>query len=664
MRGFIMNRLKINILNLIISFSLFSFLAVASAQETATEDTPGTTSAGNAFTQPKDWAIRTNETVIVFTAPEGDLDIAIVEAGAANDAEEAAAKAWSAYDPDANRQVRRVTPIRPDDGWDERASISYETSPAERVAVSALTLRKGDAWTVMIVYGSQATAGKRSAAVSVARQGLKPAGYERETFAGKQAHPLTPERIELLRDFVAESASALEVPGVAIAIIDQGEVVWQGGFGVREHGSKKPVDEHTKFMIASSTKGMSTLLLSVLADKGKLEWDQRVVDVYPSFRLGDDETTNATLIRHLVCACTGLPRKDWAFILADQGAPASDTFRQLAETQPTSSFGELYQYNNNMAAAAGYVGGAIAYPEMELGAAYDKAMEDLVFGPLGMKNTTFDFAEGMRGNWAKPHGLNIDGDVAVMSNYFNQTVIPVRPAGGAFSSAADMARYVQLELSKGLTRDGKRFVSEENLLERRARGVQVRENMWYGMGLFYELHSDIPVVTHGGTLSGYHANWFALPEANVGAVILTNSDPGQAMLGPFLRRLLEVLYDGEPEAQADVAAAAERIKAQSARQREELTIPGDPEVMAGLAERYESPGIGSITIYEKDGAPWITAGSVNAPLATRAHPDGSVSLVSIGPGQINIQALIGDKDGLRTLSIRDSQHEYLYTEVR
>jgi hypothetical protein len=87
-------------------------------------------------------------------------------------------------------------------------------------------------------------------------------------------------------------------------------------------------------------------------------------------------------------------------------------------------------------------------------------------------------------------------------------------------------------------------------------------------------------------------------------------------------------------------------------------------VLANLAERYESPGIGSITIYEKDGAAWVTAGSIKAPLATRTNPDGTVSLVSIGTGQINIEALIGETDGLRTLSIRDSQNEYLYTEVR
>src|SRR3546814_18968793 len=106
-----------------------------------------------------------------------------------------------------------------------------------------------------------------------------------------------------------------------------------------------------------------------------------------------------------------------------------------------------------------------------------------------------------------------------------------------------MVRYVQLELSKGITPEGERVVSEANLVERREKGVQVGPGSWYGMGLFQRDAWGIPVVTHGGTLLGYHSNWYELPEAGVGAVILTNADPGAAKRGPVLGRLLEVLYE-------------------------------------------------------------------------------------------------------------------------
>jgi CubicO group peptidase (beta-lactamase class C family) len=282
-----------------------------------------------------------------------------------------------------------------------------------------------------------------------------------------------------------------------------------------------------------------------------------------------------------------------------------------------------------------------------------------------MRDTTHDFARGEAGNWAPPHGYDIDGRMVPMSNYFNRTVYPYRPAGGAFSSAADMARYVQLELSRGLAPDGRRVVSEANLLKRRERGVPVGEDSYYGMGLFTRTAWGVPVVTHGGTLLGYHSNWWALPDSGIGAVLLTNADSGASLLAPFLRRLLEVVYDGRPEAAREIIAAAARLKAQAQARRARLTLPGDPAVLAGLAGRYVSPGVGTITIGDRDGGKWVEAGSIRGPLATRKNADGSISIVSIGPGSIGLDALVGkDANGARTLTVRDSQHEYVYSEVR
>jgi len=627
-------------------------------------DTPGKTGSGMSYTQPKDWSLTVKGPATILSSPEADLNVAVVDVGAAADAQAAAAKAWSIYKPGVTRAVRLVSPSPRAEGWDERVGISYETSPSERAVASATAMRVGSAWTVLIADGAESTANKRSTALSVIQGSLRPAGYAPETFAGKAAHRLTPERIKLLRDFIAESAKELEVPGVGIALIDKGKVVWEGGVGVRELGSNEPVDAHTKFMVASNTKGMATLLLSVLADEGKLRWDQHVTDLYPQFRLGSDEVTKSVLVRHLVCACTGLPRKDYAFILADEGAPASDTFRQLAETQPTSKFGELFQYNNLMASAAGYLGGHLAYPKMELGAAFDKAMQTRIFGPLGMRDTGFDNAAAETGNWARPHGLDVDGRMIEIPNTFNHLIVPHRPAGGAWSSAADMARYAQLELSKGVTPEGKRIVSEANILERRKHGVPIGENGWYGMGLMERIVSGVTVVTHGGTLQGYHSSFFALPDEGIGAVILTNADPGASMIAPFLRRILEVVYDGKPEAAADVASVATRIKAQAQARRAKLTVPGDSAVLAGLATNYRSQIDGKIVFSDRGGTKWMKAGFIEGPVATRKNADGTVSIVSAAGGSIGVDAVIGAKDGQRTLTVRDSQHDYIYTEVR
>ncbi len=636
---------------------------VAAYAQTVAADTPGKLASGVQYVQPKDWTASKQGPALIFTSPEGDLRIVLADIGTAADARDAVAKAWAVFRPDGAPTLRTSTSAPAGDGWEERVSFAYETLPSERASRSASALRKGTAWTVLVVDGSAGTAAKRSAAMSVVAQGLHPAGFQNETFAGKVAHRLTPERVKLLTDFVEKSRQELEVPGVGFALIDNGKIVWQGGFGVRALGSPEKVDEHTKFMIASNTKGMTTLLLSVLADEGKLRWDEKVVDLYPQFRLGNDEVTQSVLVRHLVCACTGLPRKDYGFILADKGAPASATFTQLATTMPTSKFGDLFQYSNQMASAAGYVAGHILYPKMELGAAYDRAMTEKIFKPLGMKDSTFDYATGMAGNWAAPHGLDVDGRVVKMSNDFNWAPYPYRPAGAAFSTTADMIRYVQLELGKGVTPEGKRVVSEANLVERRKKGVQVGPDSWYGMGLFQRDASGVQVVTHGGTLLGYHSNWYALPESGVGLVILTNADPGAQMFGPVLRRLLEVLYDGQPEAARDITAAATRIKAQAKAKRERLTYPGDAAILGNLAGHYSDPSVGQITISDKSGQKWIKAGFVEGPIATRKNADGTLSILSAGPGNIGVDALVGTKDGKRTLTINDGQQtQYVYVE--
>jgi len=635
---------------------------IAALAQTAAADTPGKLASGVQYVQPKDWTATKQGSVLVFTSPEGDLRIAVADIGGAVDAKDAVAKAWAVVRPGAAPTLRTSINAPAADGWEERVSFAYDTLPSERASRAATAMRKGAAWTVMVVDGSAGTAAKRSAALQVVQQGLSPAGFQRESFAGKTAHDLTPERIKLLTDFVETSRQELEVPGIGFALIDDGKVVWQGGFGVRALGSPAKVDEHTKFMIASNTKGMTTLLLSALADEGKLKWDEKVIDLYPAFRLGNDQVTQSVLVRHLICACTGLPRKDYGFILADKGQPAAATFTQLAATMPTSKFGDLFQYNNQLASAAGYVGGHILYPRMELGAAYDRAMQEKIFKPLGMKDSTFDYARGMAGNWAAPHGLDVDGKVTLMSNDFNWAPYPYRPAGAAFSTTADMVRYVQLELGKGVL-DGKRVVSEANLLARREKGVQVAPDSWYGMGLFQRDVAGIQVVTHGGTLLGYHSTWFALPESGVGLVILVNSDPGASMLAPMLRRLLEVLYDGQPEAAREITAAAARIKAQAKAKRERLTYPGDAAVLGNLAGHYTDPSVGQIAISEKNGQTWIKAGFVEGPLATRKNADGTISVISAGPGSIGVDALVGTKDGKRTLTINDGQQaQYVYTE--
>jgi CubicO group peptidase (beta-lactamase class C family) len=644
----------------LLAFLLASATPVLAAPAAA--DSPQVAPSGATFTLPRAWSLMVGPKLDRVTPPEAGTALAIVDIPKAADAKAAAAQAWSLYRPDAHHPFKLMTARPPRDGWDERAIIDYEISPNDKAAIQALTFRQGDHWTVLIEDARLATAEKRAAAIGLVSQTLRPAGYKRETFAGRAAHPLNAARIEALRSFVETSMAELGVPGVGLALIDHGQVVYQGGVGVRALGSPEPVDAHTLFMIASNTKGMSTLLLARLADQGKVDWDQKVIEVYPAFRLGSDQTTSKVLMRNLVCACTGLPRKDYDWLFGTTlTTPASTTFTQLAATEPTSGFGEVFQYNNLMASAAGYIGGHLVSPNMELGAAYDGAMQSLIFNPLGMTETTFDMEKAQESDHASPHGDDINGHPALARMGFNYTIVPYRPAGGAWSSAHDVAKYVQDELRLGVLPDGTRLVSEKNLLARRTPGVPIGEDAWYGMGLEIDRTWGVPVIHHGGSMAGFKTDWMALPDAGIGAVILTNADDGQMLLRPFMRRLLEVVYDGKPEAAADVAAAAARNQAEIAAERKRLVLPAASAAAVALAPRYANPELGQLVVTHSGPRTLFDFGLWQSEVASRQNNDGTISFVTIDPTNSGFEFVMERRDGRVVLVIHDRQHEYIYT---
>ncbi len=330
--------------------------------------------------------------------------------------------------------------------------------------------------------------------------------------------------------------------------------------------------------------------------------------------------------------------------------------------QPTSGFGQLFQYSNLMAAAAGFVGGKLVEPKMELGAAYDEAMRRKVFAPLGMTRTTFDFAKAQRTNHARPHSNDIDSVPTVGRMDLNYAVVPVRPAGGVWTSAHDLALYVQMELARGKLPNGKQLVSEENLLARRAPQVSVSENLAYGMGLIIDTNSGIPEISHGGDLAGYHSNMMWLPDHGVGAVILTNSDPGYALRGPLFRRIEELIFDGKPEAEARLAAAAKQIKATEAKERERLVVPAEAGEAGKLAARYTNRDLGEIAVSRRGKDVVFDFGEWKSVVASRKNDDGTLSFITIDPLLIGFEFVVAERSGKRALIIRDAQHEYVFVE--
>jgi CubicO group peptidase (beta-lactamase class C family) len=633
-----------------------------SKAELVSADTAKVSPGGATFTVPAGWSLETGKDLVLLTPPETDTHLAIFDAQAP-DAAAAVKAAWAAYKGGQTHALKIVTPRPAREGWDERQVFDYETSPNERAAIEAIALRAGTTWTVILIDGTDPTVEKRGAPIDLIYESLRPKGYQRESFAGRQALPLDAARIARLTDFVKSSMKLLGIPGVGLALIDHDKVVFQGGFGERELGKPEKVDENTLFMAASNTKGMTTLLLAELVDERKLRWDEPVVQVYPPFKLGDADTTKKVLVENLICACTGLPRQDLEWLFEFKNATPESELALLGTMQPTSKFGEVFQYSNLMATAAGYIGAHTVYPSLELGAAYDKAMQTMVFDPLQMNVTTFDYARALASDHATPHGDNVDGKPSVASMAFNYSIYPARPAGGVWTSSGDLIKYVRLEMDKGRLPDGKQLVSSESLLMRRAPQVPVGEDATYGMGLEVSRKYGVPVVSHGGSMAGFKSDWFLLPDSQIGAVILTNSDTGVMLLGPFSRRLLEVLFDGKPEAEGDVASQAASYKAELAKERERLVVPASPEQVAKLAKKYTSKELGVIDVLSENGATVFDFGEWKSAVASRKNDDGTISFITIDPTNSGFEFVVGEKAGKRTLTIRDGQHEYVFTEA-
>jgi CubicO group peptidase (beta-lactamase class C family) len=597
----------------------------------------------------------------ILAPPEGNSAIALVDVRAPT-ADSAVAAAWKAYKPGATWPLKVVNPKPDRDGWTDRAEYVYQTSPNEKRDVGADVQRAGGVWTVALYDMAQAVGEKRLAQVALVYGELLPKGYTRESFAGRKAHRLDQARIAELGRFVQAAIRETGVPGVGVGLIQDGQVVFADGFGTRELGGSEKVDGNTLFMVASNTKAMTTLMLAKLVDQRKLTWDTPVTDLLPSFKLGNAETTRQVKVRHLICACTGLPRQDYEWLFQFAGVTPDSALATLATMQPTSGFGEMFQYSNPLAGAAGYVGGHVAFPGLELGAAYDSAMQTLVFDPLGMRTTTFDYAAALRGNHAMPESPDVDGKPAAAVMELNYSIIPVRGAGAAWSSVHDMLAYVAMELAEGRLPDGRQYISREPLLARRAAQVPIGQDATYGMGLMVDTQYQVSVVHHGGDMVGFHSDMMWLPAQGIGAVVLTNGDPGWIVRSQFRRKLLEVLFDGRPEAEAQVAAGARTYFNSLAADRKLLTVPADAGEADQLARYYRNDALGEIAVTHERGATVFDFGEWRSDVASRRNPDGTVSFLTIAPGVGGFEFVVGGGDA-RTLTVRDAQHEYVFREA-
>lgn len=630
-----------------------------------TGNAPQAMPGGATFVAPAGWTITAQGPVTALTPPEADGSRMLVVDVRANDAAAAVTSAWQAAGAPPQWPIKAVTEATPAEGWEEVRHFSYEVPANAKRRVAATARRAGQSWTVLLTDFSESLLDKRQSQAAVITGRLWAKGYQRETFAGRKPHPLDAARIAAITELLEEGMRIYGIPGLSFGIVQDGKVVVARGLGVKQLGKPDPTDAQTNYLIASNTKQLTTLLLAKLVEQGKFTWETPVEQLLPGFALGDAATTHRVQVQHLVCACTGLPRQDLEWLVEYADATPASTLRTLATMQPTSDFGALYQYSNPLASAGGYVGAHVLYPKLELGAAYDRAMQELVFDPLKMTHTTFDFRRAFAGNYATPYGADPDGKVAPANLVSNFAIYPLRPAGGAWSNVEDMLRYLQMEIDGGLLPDSMRYISEAALTERRKPKVAMNLDVTYGMGQRVDTSTGVPIVMHGGAMNGYKSSTFFLPEQRVGAVLLTASEQGDELNGPFRRRLLELLFDGTEKAAADLALNGAAWQARWQAERKRLQVPADAAAAAQLADRYVNAALGPIDVSHPGGETVFDFGEWKTGMASRLNDDGSVSFVTTSPGMNGHQFVVAAPlpDGRRRLVKRTEQQEYWFDEV-
>lgn len=328
--------------------------------------------------------------------------------------------------------------------------------------------------------------------------------------------------------------------------------------------------------------------------------------------------------------------------------------------RPTTGFGETFQYSNLLVAVGGYAAASAFQKGADLKTAYENAMRTLVFEPLGMADSLLTRQEATRGDHAQPHALDLEGNSVAIGLTLEGSVESVLPAGGLWSTAEDMARYIMLELNGGVAGTGERLVSEQTLRSRYSGGIKINEKMGYGLGLLYASEQGLHVLSHGGNTFGFTSEMFFLPDQNLGVVLLTNRRVANAMLGAIRQRIFEIVFGAARKSDEMLSAVVSMRKDSVSRTRERIkTDAGSVAWMADYVGSYENPDLGAATVTRSDGGFWIQFESWGSALASEPQADGSRLIVLTSPpwsGSLRFQALPDTGD----LIIELGQEKYTF----
>lgn len=333
------------------------------------------------------------------------------------------------------------------------------------------------------------------------------------------------KQVKTLDKYIENAIEVWESPGLAVAVVKDGEIIFTKGYGTRTIGKNEPVDEHTLFVCASTTKAFTAAALGMLVDDGKLNWDDKVIDHLPEFRLKDPYVTREITVRDLLTHRSGLGNTDYLWTSMD--IDADSAISRLVDSDLRYSMRSSFIYQNLMYNTAGEVVEAIS------GIAWADFLKQRIYSPIGMKDTYPHLSDVKSiDNKATGHYW-IDGKITPIPQ---MSADAIGPAGSMWSSISDMSKWIQFLDNNGII-NGDTLISAKvfnELFEPQQLippnqfypSMQITEPSWrsYGLGWFQHDYMGKKVDFHTGSLPGMVALAGLIRSENVGVYVFGNLD--------------------------------------------------------------------------------------------------------------------------------------------
>jgi CubicO group peptidase (beta-lactamase class C family) len=349
------------------------------------------------------------------------------------------------------------------------------------------------------------------------------------------------EKYEHLEKYIQAAVDSFEVPGLAVGIVKNGEIVYAKGFGVKSTTTDALLNIESLFGIASLSKAFTAAAMGILVDEGKLNWSDRVVEHLPRFQLYDPYITREVRIADLLSHRVGLATFDGDLLWYGTDYTRKEIVKRIRELPIKNSFRDKYGYQNIMFIVAGEVIEAVS------GITWEEFVQTRLFDPIGMSNSTLSNSEFDESyNVALPH---LKGKVQKFINYDNSG-----PAASINSCVSDMLKWADFWLNKGKV-DTLQLLSEKSYYKitssytaiNRGRGEEIggRHFTTTGLGWFLNDYAGRKIITHGGGLPGYLSRIALVPEDSLGIVVFQNDM--QPVYRDIESRILDVMLNHKTE---------------------------------------------------------------------------------------------------------------------